>query len=199
MPLDPRSAIRVFDILPVRVRYMDITSFKTTLRKILIESILVSSSVRFLVLHNDENFSFELHMDFVCKKLSKGIFVLLKLSRFVFTDVLINVYYGIIYPYLAYEVLIWGSENSKTKLVFRPQALRTIFHMPRNESCKDFFITHKILTFSSIYFLETLSSLHKNFHYFHHYLPSHSHRTRGKPRLVLGIPHHSSSFCKENT
>ena len=53
------------------------------------------------------------HTDFVVKKLCIALGVIRKLNYCVPQCVLVQVYYGIVYPYLQYAVLIWGCTAKK--------------------------------------------------------------------------------------
>lgn len=64
----------------------------------------------------DSNLSWKDHVHELCKKLSRGTGILLKLRHFVTIDILIQVYYSIIYPFLTYGVLIWGNTFHVTNI-----------------------------------------------------------------------------------
>ena len=71
------------------------------------------NSVRYLGILLDSKLTFKGHIDEISKKVSGGIGVLYKLRPYVTTKTLINVYYAIIYPFLLYGVVIWGSTSKK--------------------------------------------------------------------------------------
>ncbi|KAG8304619.1 hypothetical protein J6590_089212 [Homalodisca vitripennis] len=71
-------------------------------------------SSEFLGMYFDRGLTWKLHIDHVCAKICSGIFVL--------SQVLITAYYGLIYPYLAYGVILWGScANTQFQRAFRLQ------------------------------------------------------------------------------
>ena len=47
----------------------------------------------------------------MAKRISRGIGLLYKLRPFVTTKILTNVYYAIIYPFLLYDIPLWGSAS----------------------------------------------------------------------------------------
>lgn len=156
-----------------------------------------TQSVKFLGLVLDENLSFHGHIDHVSKKLSSGIFVLRNLRNVANTDVLLAAYYGVIYPNLAYAIPIWGHESQKTKFLFKLQrwAVRTIFSLHRRQCCRDHFRDSNILTFPSIYILETLTFVKQNHSKFNFSIQT----PYGLRNLnQLAIPQHSTSFFKNH-
>lgn len=152
------------------------------------------SSVKFLGLVVDSNLNYYQHVDAVCKRLSSGIYMLKKLSTFANTDVLLTAYYGLIYPFLSYGVAVWGHENYRTKHIFRLQkkVIRIIFNKPFSFSCKPLFKLHNILTFSSIYILNVLIFVRKNFHLYRVGRISERYNLRNNNNIR--IPFHRTTF-----
>ena len=48
------------------------------------------------------------HIQLVCGKLSKKAGIMTKIRNFMLGNVLLNLYYSLVYPYLSYGILIWG-------------------------------------------------------------------------------------------
>ncbi len=157
-----------------------------------------TTSVKFLGLHLDNHLNFHQHVDYVMGRVSRGIFVLRTLSKTASSDVLLSAYYGLIYPFLAYALPIWGAENQRTLFLFKLQkdAVRIVFSLPRRHTCKDIFISSKILTFPSIYTLETLSFVRQNFSKFQ--TESHSFNYPFRSMYNCKIPIHSTSFFQHH-
>lgn len=155
-----------------------------------------SQKVTFLGLILDEHLNYQSHIEKVTTKVSVGIFSLRTLKSSVCIDVLLSAYYGTIFPHLSYAVPVWGSENQRTLFLFRLQkrAIRVIFSLPNRHSCRDVFKTYKILTFPSIYILETLLFVKQHMSLFS--LPSH-HRYLFRQTNNISIPKHSTSFFKK--
>jgi hypothetical protein len=148
--------------------------------------------VTYLGLRIDERLRFSNHIDYVLKKLSSGIFLLRRLSRFSNIEVLLTSYYGCLYPFMSYCVPVWGSENNKSHSVFvmQKRALRVILGFNNTESCKTHFKSNNLLTFPSIYILESLIFLKRNSHLFtSHILASHSYNLRNRNRIPPIIHH----------
>ena len=156
--------------------------------------VTTSSVTKFLGVSIDKNLNFSQHKDAVCKKISAGIFVLRQLSNFLGSEVLLTVYYGLIYPFLSYAVAIWGHECSSSKSVFRLQkkAIRAVFRKRSRDSCRPLFLDNNILTFPSIYIMSCLIFVRKNFSIFETAPPVHRYNLR--PQNNLQLPAHRTSF-----
>lgn len=157
-----------------------------------------SVNVRFLGVELDQNLKFHRHIEKVARSLSGGIFILRNLARFTDVSLLLTVYYGVIYPHLAYCVPVWGAQSSRTHYIFRLQkrAVRTIFRLAGAESCRSTFKQYKILTFPSIYILETLLYVKRNLHIFTIAPPPNKYHLR--PRPELPIPKHRTTFSEHH-
>ena len=68
--------------------------------------------VKYLGLLIDSQLTFKNHIDEVKKKVSRSIGVLCKLKPYVNSNLLLNVYYAIVYPFLLYGIIIWGNSNN---------------------------------------------------------------------------------------
>ena len=53
-------------------------------------------------------------MSFLNKKIKRNIGAISKFRHFVNTDILINLYCALIYPYFTYDILAWGNTYSST-------------------------------------------------------------------------------------
>ena len=62
----------------------------------------------FLGLIIDSNVKFTNHIDIICNNISRSIGIFHKLKDFVSHNILLNLYYSLVYPYLLYGNLIWG-------------------------------------------------------------------------------------------
>ena len=124
-----------------------------------------SSQVKFLGLIMDENLNFQAHINSVCSKASSGLFALWRLSCYCNTDLLLTAYYGLVYPFLSYSVVIWGADSLRVKPIFvlQKKIIRLIFGLANTESCRNAFRDNSILTFPSIYLLETLCYIKRNY------------------------------------
>ena len=56
----------------------------------------------------DSNLTWKNHINEFCLKLSKTVGILSKVRYFVNRDILVMLYYSLIYPFLAYGVYVWS-------------------------------------------------------------------------------------------
>jgi hypothetical protein len=64
----------------------------------------------------DRNLTWELQIDKICSKISSSLFTIKRLSSIIEQDVLITVYYGLVYPHLKYGITVWGPCPKKIKI-----------------------------------------------------------------------------------
>lgn len=156
-------------------------------------------TVRFLGVLIDRHLTFSAHIEMVARRICSGIFVLRRLSNFVNSEVLMMAYYSLVFPFLSYAVVIWGSECTRTQQIFvlQKKALRIIAGLCPRQSCRPVFKQLKLLTFPCIFIFQSLIFLKQNHSIFQSLLPHSKHDLRTKNKL--NIPHHSTSFFKRHT
>ena len=64
----------------------------------------------------DSNLSWKPRIKYISKKIKRNVGILSKLRYYVDTDILVNLYYALIYPYLIYGILTWGNTYPTTLL-----------------------------------------------------------------------------------
>ena len=97
----------------------------------------------------DNNLTFELQVENICKKLYSSLFVVKSLARFCEASLLISVYHALIMSHITYRIIVWSCcNNSSLEKVFRLQkrAIRYIFKLKGVESCRPFFLKHQLMT-----------------------------------------------------
>lgn len=113
--------------------------------------------VKFLGVFLQSNVKWNVHIDFICKKVSRSTFLLRKLKCIVSLDVLISVYFAHIQSHLLYCVFVWGSDRYVKKLlILQKRAIRIIAGAYYREHCKPLFRKLGILTVTSLFILECL-------------------------------------------
>lgn len=135
--------------------------------------------VKFLGVVLQENLIWEEHLDILCNKVSKGIFLLLRLKSIVNIDILAVVYYAYIHSHLAYGIIVWGNDcRLKRVMLLQKRAIRTMCNVNYRVHCKPLFRQLGILTVSSLYILEVLCYTKKNLNVIPSNRTVHSHFTR---------------------
>jgi len=77
-----------------------------------------STTGKYLGVMLDDRLTFAGHIDLVCSKVSRAVGVLYRLSHFVPKNILLSLYYSLVFPYLLYCNIVWGGacNSSLTKL-----------------------------------------------------------------------------------
>ena len=66
------------------------------------------STVKYLGVTFESNLTWKNHVNELCLKLSKTVGIFSKLRYYVNVDILIMLYYSLIYPFLTYGIQVWG-------------------------------------------------------------------------------------------
>ena len=69
----------------------------------------VETNGKFLRLIMDNKLTFDKHVLFICNKLSKTVGILFKIRNCVPSDLMVQLYYSLAYPYIHYCNLIWAN------------------------------------------------------------------------------------------
>ena len=67
--------------------------------------------VKFLGVFLHENLSWKPHINYICKKISKSVGIIYRSRFYLSTTTKLLLYYTLIYPYLSYCNIIWGSTH----------------------------------------------------------------------------------------
>ena len=157
------------------------------------------SSCKYLGVFIDEAFSWNMHIDYVYKKIVKFTSLFYKLRSFVPKDCLSKLYYAFVYPYIHYGVEVYAncSRSTLDKLIkLNNKLLRILLDKNYSTTNIDLYRTFKVLPIPLLHELKLLEIVHK--HYYHkHLLPEvfkdyfltnnsvHQHHTRNKYNLHL--------------
>ena len=143
-------------------------------------------SVKFLGIHIDDKLKFDHHVNAVCNRLRSGAYAMKQLSACVSTNTLKTAYYALVHSILSYAVVVWG-HSCHVGRVFRLQrrAMRTVAGLSFREDCRDAFRTYGILTFPSVYILETLLYIKNNEDRYLTHCELHDYNTRNKNNLAV--------------
>ena len=70
--------------------------------------------IKYLGVLIDSNLSWKPQISSVVKKIKRSIGILLKLRYYVNINILINLYYSLVYPFLTYGIIVWGNTYPTT-------------------------------------------------------------------------------------
>ena len=125
------------------------------------------SMVKYLGVTFDSNLTWKNHVNELCLKLLKTVGIFSKLRYYVNVDILIMLYYSLIYPFLTYGIQVWGLTyptylKPVTTLQKRVVRLMT-FSDPRSHS-EPLLKSLRLLKFSDVIHLEILSFVYQWYH-----------------------------------
>jgi exonuclease III len=111
-----------------------------------------SPVVKYLGVNIDRNMSFVDHVNYICSKISKTVGIMYRLAPCVPERILIDIYYSLVYPYLIYCNLVWGSAagNHINKLLLQKKMVRIITGSGYLDHCDPLFKRTKILKIGDI-------------------------------------------------
>ena len=144
-------------------------------------------ALKYLGLYLDNKMTFEKHIENVRSKLRSAIFVLRVLSKFCEVKILLLAYHALVGSHLNYCVNTWAfASGGKLKSVFTLQkkAIRAIFKLSCEESCREYFQRNEILTLPGLISLNYLKLLKANLNNGTQEI-GHSYNTRNKEISAL--------------
>ena len=166
------------------------------------------ASTKFLGVFIDEKLSWKTHIDQIAVKIAKGLGAMGRVRNIVPNSVLLTLYQTMIYPYLTYCNLVWGSARATSlhKLVcLQNRAVRLVTRANFRSSCDPLYARCKLLKLCDIIKFQTAQFMFKTKH---HLLPSscmryvtvsdskRSHDTRKIPYFVF---HGCRTVIRENS
>lgn len=154
---------------------------------------------KFLGVSIDSNLSWSTHTEDICKKISRSVYALKKLSAIASIEAAIISYHGYVASILRYGVIFWGNSTNKRKVFLaQKKCIRAIFGLKPIDSCKPFFKKKKILTFPSLYILETASFIKSNVNFFEHYIPKYKQNLRPRSQHKIYPPKSCTAILSNN-
>ena len=123
--------------------------------------------VKYLGVLLDDTVSFKHHISYVASRISRSNGIIAKLRHFLTLSQMRQLYYSIIYPYISYAILAWGSaykshikklqtkQNHATRLIFFARTLGK-----STESALPLLNLLDVLTVNNIYRLHILKFTH---------------------------------------
>ena len=102
----------------------------------------------------DENLTWKQHISYIVRKISKSIGVMKKASFYVYESSLKMLYFSVIYPYMQYCILVWGStypSNLNRIVLLLKKVVSIIWKETYDAHTDPIFEKLKILTFDQTY------------------------------------------------
>ena len=166
--------------------------------------------IKYLGIQIDANLNWKSQINNVSKKISRSIGLLSKIRYFVLPNILIMLYYALVYPYLIYGVIVWGNTyqtNIKKVIILQKKAIRIITFSPFSEHTNPLFKQLNLLKFTDIVNLHTAlfmyqyhsKKLPKVFdNFFHPTSKTHQHNTRHAAKNSYYLPKIRTNYGKFN-
>lgn len=155
----------------------------------------------------DQHLNWGLHIEDISRKIAKSIGILYKCRHYLPTNVMTNLYYSFIYPYISYCTLTWGS-NYQTKLkpihILQKRAIRAILFADNRTPSKPLFSRLQVLTIHEITRMQQGEFMYRRLNnllpdnIFDDYIKPISHRynTRSKANKELYIRRTNTNYGK---
>lgn len=144
---------------------------------------------KFLGLHIDLKLKFEEHIISISNKLASGCYAVRVVSNELGYTAAKAVYFSLIESHLTYGISFWGVCSKylmQMIFVLQKRAIRYLCKARARDSCKPLFVTHNVLTVTSIFIRETVVLIHKN--KMNQSIPTSNYATRQVGNVTLPIP-----------
>ena len=123
--------------------------------------------IKYLGVMIDDSLSWKYHISYTCSRISSNIGVISKLRHYLSIHQLKQLYYNLIYPYLSYTIIAWGSAY-KTHLKRLQSKQNTVLRLmffaatsgPYTESALPFLNLLEVLTVNNVYRFHALKFTH---------------------------------------
>ena len=112
------------------------------------------SSMKFLGLIIDNKLSWNVHIDSICRKISRNIGIINKVKFFLPTSSLLMLYSTLILPYINYGIVVWGNTHNSyihRILLLQKKAMRVICNTSWMSHTDILFYENSILKINDLY------------------------------------------------
>lgn len=121
-------------------------------------------SIKYLGIIIDSNLSWKSHVSHIAKKIKRNIGIFSKLHYYVNLDILVQLYYALMYPFLTYGLISWGNTYSSTAqplFILQKKAMRVITFSKFHEHSSPIFKHLDIVKLPDLVFLSIAVFMHK--------------------------------------
>ena len=167
-------------------------------------------SIKYLGVWIDSHLNWKDQIEFITKKIRRNIGILCKLRHFVDQGILLKLYYALIYPFLIYGIVIWGSSYESTLkpiFILQKKSMRIITFSQFDCHSSPLFKSLKIIKFFDLITLHIAIFMYKfhnkllpaTFHsYFTKITSVHNYNTRLAAKQSYYIPRTRTNYGKFN-
>lgn len=159
----------------------------------------------FLGVNFDETLSWKIHIDKLINTVSKALFVLNKVKRYIPVSALKSLYFALIHSRLSYGTLLWGNSTSLSRLFkIQKRAIRIITNSNYRAHTDPIFKSLQIMKLADIYKFQLMTvafdyingALPNSFNSFFPNTQLHSAITRQNTNRNLCLPRPRTNFSK---
>lgn len=162
------------------------------------QEILRVRQTKFLGIFLDDQLNWKKHIESVCSKLNRFIYVLRRLRQTATITTAIKAYHGYIASVLRYALLLWGNSTDINKaFIVQKKCIRAICGKSPYESCKPLFKRLGIMTLPSLYIFELATFVRTNYDLFTEAQAIFPRSTRNSNRLVLELTPRLALYQKQ--
>lgn len=151
-----------------------------------------SQAVKLLGFQIDNKLNFQLHIDTICKKISRVNYLIWRLRDILDDNYLRTVYFSFFQSHISYGLLVWGHSHYVHNIfLLQKRIVRTMCRVGCFEHCRPLFKRLQVCTVYNLYIYHVLLYAKSNLDHFSYRQDIHSHNTRYKTRIE--IPKHRLS------
>ena len=163
-------------------------------------------SIKHLGIMLDSNLNWKSHINYTVKKVKRSIGLLSKLRYYINSFTLKKLYYALIYPFLTYGILVWGSTYCTTLqplFILQKKVVRIITFSKFYEHTSPIFKRLKLIKLNDLLYLYTAVFMYK-FHrkllpstfdnFFSTVAAKHNYGTRLSTKQSLSLPKVNTNY-----
>uniref|UniRef100_A0A1B6LNL1 Reverse transcriptase domain-containing protein n=2 Tax=Cicadellinae TaxID=33370 RepID=A0A1B6LNL1_9HEMI len=160
-----------------------------------IPNISVANQIKFLGVTLDGRLTWADHVNEICKKISRGVYVVKRIKWIGTLEAAKIAYYALVEPHIRYGLTVWGTSqgNLKRILTLQKKAIRTLANLEPLQTCRHAYRTLGILTAPALYIYEAI--LHVDQLHLQTHMDIHNYPTRHASRLTL--PQHRTALYEK--
>ena len=121
-------------------------------------------SIKYLGVFIDSHLNWKSHVNYIVKEIKRSIGILSKIRYFTKLNILTNLYYTLIYPFLIYGIIVWDSCYPTSQKPLQKKAMRIIIFSKFDAHSSPIFKYLTIIKLPDLYVLNITIFMHK----FHH-------------------------------
>ncbi len=126
-----------------------------------VEDVTTETHTKFLGVILDNKLTWTEHINYLCKKISTGVYVVRRLNYIGGLSAAKTAYFALVESHLRYGLIVWGGtsvHNMSRILVLQKKAIRTLANLDPadQQTCRPAFTNLGILTVVALYILETI-------------------------------------------